>query len=87
MPEQKIEERLLFLLQEKVLFKEGDLLWVYLFYYGEAHIAREIHRLLDHPCLLRSVDISKALDWAQQQLRLQLAKEQAEAVALGIQKK
>lgn len=85
--EQKIEERLQFLLQEKVLFKEGDLLWVYLFYYAEAHIAKEIHRLLSHPCLLRSVDIDKALDWVQQQLRLQLAKEQAEAVSLGIQKK
>lgn len=86
-PPTSVEERLNFLIQQKVLFKEDDFLWVYLFYLGEATIGREVRRLLDTPCFLRSVDLTKALEWAQEKLRITLAKEQAEAVAEGLQKK
>ncbi len=80
----QVEERLEFLIKEKVIFKEKDFLWVYLFYFGETTIAREIQRLYESLSLLRSVDISKALEWAQKKLHITLAKEQAEAVAAGL---
>ncbi len=85
--ESQVEERVQFLIKERVLFEENGYLWVYLFYFGEATIAREIQRLLDTPCFLRSVDLPKALEWVQEKLHLTLAKEQAEAVAEGLKKK
>jgi exodeoxyribonuclease V alpha subunit len=85
--ESQVEERLLYLIKERVIFKENDFLWVYLFYFGEATVAREVQRLSETPSLLRSVDILKALDWAQEKLRIKLAKEQAEAVAAGLKEK
>lgn len=83
----QIAERLEFLISQKILYKEGDYLWVYLFYIGEAVIARETQRLLDTPCLLRSVDLKKAIEWSEEKLRIRLAKEQAEAVCEGLQRK
>ncbi len=85
--ELQIEERLQFLIKEKVLYKEGDFLWVYLFYIGEAVIAREMQRLMDTPSFLRSVDLPKAVEWVQEKLHITLAKEQAEAVCEGLKKK
>jgi exodeoxyribonuclease V alpha subunit len=72
---------------QQSLVKEKELLWVKPFYLAELGIAKEVQRLLSAKSYLRSVDIEKALEWSQQQLRLTLAKEQAEAVALGLQKK
>ena len=83
----QLEERLNFLIKEKVLFKDKNFLWVYLFYYGEATIARELQRLTDTPCFLRTVDLPKAIDWVQEKLHITLATEQAEAVGEGLLKK
>ncbi len=85
--ESQIEERLQFLIKERVVFKENDFLWVYLFYFGEVTIAREIQRLIETPSLLRSVDLPKALEWVQEKLQITLAREQAEAVAEGLKQK
>ncbi len=85
--EAQVEERVQFLIKERVLFEENGYLWVYLFYFGETTIAREIKRLSETPNLLRDVDLPKAIQWVQEKLRLTLAKEQAEAVAEGLQKK
>jgi exodeoxyribonuclease V alpha subunit len=82
-----IQERLAFLIQSKLLYKENNLLWVYLFHFAEATIAKEIKRLLSAPSFLRSVDLKKAIDWVQEKLRILLAKEQAEAVMRGLSEK
>lgn len=55
-------------------------IWMKAFYMAEMGIARELKRLTRVPCHLRQIDTAKAIDWAQQQLKIQLAPNQQEAV-------
>ena len=86
-PYSLIEERLDFLIKSKHLFKENGMLWVYLFHFGEQTIAKELKRLIETPSFLRSVDLTKAIEWVQEKLHLTLAKEQAEAVIQALTQK
>lgn len=61
--------------------------WIKPLYMSETGIAREIARLQELPSHLRTVDIEKALDWVEEQMKITLAKEQKEAVTLCMQKK
>jgi exodeoxyribonuclease V alpha subunit len=86
-PTEIIENRISFLLQNKSLYKEDDKLWIYTYYHIEQGIAREIKRIQEGSSSLRQIDEEKALSWVQEKLHLTLAKEQAEAVALGFSQK
>ncbi len=86
-PKELIMERIEALIHQKQLVREGPLLWIKPFFLAEIGIAHEIDRLKHTPSCLRSVDVPKALAWAQQKLQLTLAKEQAEAVGLGLSQK
>lgn len=59
-------------------------LWLRYLYLAEVGIAQEIRRLRSQVSGLRSVDVTKALDWVQTQLALKLAPQQQEAVAMAL---
>jgi len=86
--ENAIEERLSKLqLEERIvvapLVVRGEnqrTIWLRPLFLSEVGIAREIQRLRNASCHLRNVDTERALQWVQEQLDLQLALAQKEAV-------
>lgn len=54
---------------------------------SETGIVRESNRLLSSPSALRKVDVEKALTWVQQQLNLELATNQIDAVTKALEDK
>lgn len=55
-------------------------IWVRPLFMAELGIARELKRIQQSECLIRSVLLDKAVDWAQEKLRMRFAKEQKEAI-------
>lgn len=82
-----ILERLEVLVKNGFIIRENSLLWVKPLYLSEIGIAREIARLSQGVSNLRSVDLPKAIEWVQTQLRINLAPEQSEAVCCGLKDK
>lgn len=85
--EELIQVRIKELIKLGKLIEEGDLVFVKPLYLSEVGIARELSRLMQGDCALRSVDVEKALEWTQEKLRIQFAEEQKQAVALGVKEK
>lgn len=85
--QEKIKERIQFLIDIGDLIQERELIWVKPLFMAEVSIAKEIARLSQHKARIRPVQIDKALAWVQQNLHIELAPEQAEAVSLGVQDK
>lgn len=86
-PKEKIADAIQILLKGGDLFEEENFLFVRPLYYAELGIAKELTRLMQQPCAIRSMIIENALSWVQEKLRLELAKEQREAVGLGLSEK
>ena len=82
-----IQKQLEALILEKEIIREEDLIWVKPLYLAELGIARELARIHQHTSALRQVNQEKALEWVQKLLKLELAKEQKEAVASAMQDK
>ncbi|HEY5260294.1 MAG TPA: AAA family ATPase, partial [Rhabdochlamydiaceae bacterium] len=82
-----IQKQLEALILEKEIIREEDLIWVKPLYLAELGIARELARIHQHTSALRQVHLEKALEWVQKLLKLELAKEQKEAVASAMQDK
>ena len=82
-----IKERIDALVNSGSLFRKNELIWVKPLYLAELGIARELARIVQAPCKLRDVHKEKALAWAQEKLHMTLAKEQVEAVSLGLSEK
>jgi exodeoxyribonuclease V alpha subunit len=82
-----IEKRIQILVEKQDLVKENDNVWVKPLFLTEIGIARELARLTQSLSRIRQVDIKKALEWVQQQLKIELAPEQKTAVGLGVQEK
>lgn len=87
-----VERRLTFLNEENRI-QLADLLeagakrpyvWIRPLYLAETGIARELRRLKEGACHLRSVDVERALVWVQEQLKIELATNQKQAVASAI---
>lgn len=62
-------------------------LWSKQLFLSEIGIAKELKRLRDAPCGLRSVDTPKALEWVQKKLTIELAPNQAKAVSIALEEK
>lgn len=62
-------------------------IWLRTLFLTEQGIAREVVRLCSNPSPLRPVDRERALTWVQERLHIQLASQQAEAVAAALSKK
>ncbi len=73
--------------QREQIFSEKDLLWSKRLYLCELGIARELKRLAQASCRLRSIDTDKAIEWVEQQLQLQLATQQKQAVKCSLHEK
>jgi exodeoxyribonuclease V alpha subunit len=86
-PKEKIEQRIHALVERQELVNENDFIWVKPLYLTETGIARELARLTQAPCRIRSVQIQKAIEWVQQQLKMELAPEQMIAVGRGVEEK
>ena len=69
--------------------KLGDVmhLWIKPLYLAEIGIARELARLTETPCQLRSITLDKAIDWVEDKLHIKLAKEQQDAITISTQEK
>lgn len=83
----RLQERLEAMAQEGRLTREEGMVWVKPLYLAEIGIAREIGRLTQTPSVLREINIPKALEWVQAQLKLELAPEQATAVSAAVRQK
>ncbi len=69
------------------LVHEGKLttfIWTKFLFTAEVGIAQELKRLKSNPCALRSVDETKALIWVQEHLKIVLAEQQKQAVAMAV---
>lgn len=62
-------------------------LWSKMLFQAEIGIARELKKLQGEPCSLRTIDTNKALEWVQQQLKIELATKQKDAVAAALSEK
>lgn len=62
-------------------------IWMKPLFLAEVGIAHEIKRIKKHPCDLRSIDTSKALEWVQGYLKIELAANQQLAVSRCFQEK
>lgn len=65
----------------------GRFIWLRPLYLAERGIAREVWRLKKEPCFLREVDKAKAIEWVQEKLHIQLAKNQSKAVEKSLSEK
>lgn len=70
-----------------VLIEKNKLLWLAPYYAYEQGIARDLTRIATTPLAFRSIDIEKAVDWVQTQLRIQLASQQKIAVMQALSEK
>lgn len=59
-------------------------IWMKPLYMAEMGIARELRRLKAAPCQLRQVNVEKAMEWVQAQLKIELAPNQKKAVAQAV---
>lgn len=90
-----IEQRLPILVQEERI-QMGEMvhqgimsqfIWLRGLFLAEVGISRQISRLRRTPCRLRDVDIIRALEWVQSQLKITLAINQKQAVTQALKDK
>lgn len=94
-PKDIIEARLTPLLQEGrveigEMFHDGKIgkfIWLKPLFLSEVGICRQLLRLRQAPCHLRSIDIDRALEWVQTVLGISLAPNQKQAVAQALKDK
>jgi exodeoxyribonuclease V alpha subunit len=86
-PKELIEKRIQPLVEKQDLVKQNDIIWVKPLFLTEIGIARELARLTQSACRIRPVDVEKALEWVQRQLKIELAPEQKIAVGHGVKEK
>ncbi|HSX04716.1 MAG TPA: AAA family ATPase, partial [Rhabdochlamydiaceae bacterium] len=75
------------LIQAGKIIQDENLVFVKPLYLAEVGIARELSRLMESACFLRSVDKEKAVQWTQEKFRIQFAEEQKKAIQRGVSEK
>ncbi len=87
MLETKVEERLAALEQEeRIVIHEGKV-WIKGLWLSEQGIVRELKRLKEGKSRMRAVDTEKAVAWAEEKLKIELAANQKEAVKRSLEEK
>jgi exodeoxyribonuclease V alpha subunit len=86
-PKELIEKRIEALVERQDLVKENETVWVKPLFLTEIGIARELARLSQSGCRIRPVDVEKAVEWVERQLKIELAPEQKIAAMLGVKEK
>jgi len=89
--ERLIQEGVQKLIDQEQLYQqmiEGrSFVWVGPLFYYEQGIAKELARLKKNFPAIRSVDLTKAVDWVQEKLNIELAEEQKKGVEAGVSEK
>lgn len=79
-----VRERVDSLEREGRIVIEEETVWLKGLRLSELGIARELERLLKGNSRLRKIDAEKAVDWAEEQLQIELAENQKKAVKLSL---
>ena len=61
-----------------------QMVWLGPFWGYEQGIGKDVQRLLSHPQALRAIDVKKAADWVEQQLKIHFAEQQKIAVMAAL---
>ena len=69
------------------MIEDQSFIWVKPLYMAEKGVARELKRILESPCNIRSMFVDKAIDWASEKQRIRFAKEQKTAIAASLEEK
>lgn len=75
-----IETEISALIEKKILVEKENFIWLGPFFGYEQSISRDFVRLNTTPQSIRSIDTAKAAEWVQQQLKIEFADQQKEAV-------
>ncbi len=75
------------LIEEKRIVKDKDIIWLKYYYLAEVGIAKQINRILSASTPLRSIETDKAMLWVEEELKINLAENQKEAVAKAFKEK
>ncbi len=82
-----IEKEITILIENKSFVEKEGMVWLAPYFAYEQGIARDLTRISSSPLLLRSIDALKAIDWVQEQLRIQFAPQQKNAVLRALHDK
>ncbi len=74
-------------LEENDIIEENGFISLKPFYLAERGITQQLKRLLEAPSALRTVQVEKAVVWAEEKLNIQFAEEQKKAIACAVQEK
>jgi exodeoxyribonuclease V alpha subunit len=85
--ELEVREGLQRSLNEGEVMEEGIFIALKPFFHAERGIAQNLKRLTTSPSSLRSVQVDKAVLWAEEKLRISFAEEQKKAIAQAVQEK
>ena len=75
------------LISNRHIVRKGPFLWLGPFFAYEQGIARDMQRLKQSPQAIRSIDAAKAVSWVEDQVRIQFAPGQREAVIQALTNK
>lgn len=87
MLEVDVQERMEVLAQEERIVIEEETVWLKGLWLCEKGIVRELDRLMEGRSRLREVNAEKAVSWVEEQLNMQLAENQKEAVKRSLEAK
>ena len=82
-----IEKEITALVENQSFIEKDGTVWLAPYFAYEQGIARDLVRVASSPILLRSIDALKAMDWVQEQLRIQFAPQQKSAVLRALHDK
>ncbi len=79
-----IEAEIVSLIKQEFLIEKEGMLWLKPFYAYEVAIAKDLECLMDSPQVIRSIDARKATLWSEEQLKIQFAEQQKEAITKAL---
>jgi exodeoxyribonuclease V alpha subunit len=83
----EVAHRIDALVEEQRIVKDQESIWIKGLWLCEQGIVRELRRLQNGPCKLRSVDQEKAVKWVEEKLHIALAEQQKKAVKQALSEK
>ncbi len=66
---------------------EQTFYWIKPLYLAETGIAKELQRLKNNHCSIRSIDVEKAVNWMEEKMSIHLASQQKHAAATSLEEK
>lgn len=79
-----IEAEIVSLIKEEFLIEKEGMLWLKPFYAYEVAIAKDLECLMFSPQAIRAIDAGKAALWSEEQLKIEFAEQQKEAITKAL---